>query len=135
MKLLIASMLLLFGPIKGFKCYVKKFFPDEYGNANFSDSSQELRKKLYSAAATNFVVFAAVMAGVWYEWRIEPTFINCVKAGSAYIALTVTLGRGGWNIQTHKGNTLTERIDRHIYKLAQYINVAIMLVTLYYPGK
>lgn len=135
MKLLIASMLLLFGPIKGFECYVKKFYPDEYGNPNFSDSSQELRKKIHSAAATNSVFFTAVMAGIWYEWRIEPTFINCVKAGSAYIALTVTLGRGGWNIQTYKGNSLTERIDRLIYKLAQYINVAILLVTVYYPGK
>ncbi|MBV7403716.1 hypothetical protein [Enterobacter sp. ENT03] len=135
MKLLIASMLLLFGPSKGFECYVKKFLPDEYDNPNFSDSSQGLRKKLHSAAATNFVFFAVVMVGIWYEWRIEPTFINCVKAESAYIALTVTLGRGGWNIQTYKGNTLTERIDRCIYKLAQYINVAILLVTLYYPGK
>lgn len=75
------------------------------------------------------------MIGIWYFWGIELTVMNFVKAVSAYIALTVTLGRGGWSIQTWKGNTLSERIDRTIYKLAQYINVAILLITLYYPTK
>ncbi|EMM8812999.1 hypothetical protein V4B68_09045 [Klebsiella pneumoniae] len=135
MKLLIASLLLLFCPRKGFEWFVKKCIPDEYNNSNFSNASCLLRKKIHSAAIANFVFFSIVIAGVWYEWRIEPTIINCIKAGSAYIALTVTLGRGGWNVQSNKGNTLTERIDRNIYKLAQYINVAILLVTLYYPGK
>ena len=135
MNLLIASMLLLFSPRKGFEWYVKKIFPEEYSNPNFSYAFQQLRKKLHSAAMTNFVFFGAVMVGIWYAWGIEPTIVNCIKAGSAYIALTITLGRGGWSIQTWDGNTLSERIDRTIYKLAQYINVAVLLVTLYYPGK
>lgn len=134
MKLLIASMLLLFSSSKIFELYVKKNFPDEYSNPNFSNASQQLRKKIHSAAMTNLVFFAAVMIGIWYVWGIEPSIVNFIKAGSAYIAMTITLGRGGWSIQTWDGNTLSERIDRTIYKLAQYINVAILLVTLYYPG-
>ena len=135
MKILIASILLLFFPKKGFEWYVKTFFLDEYNNPNFSDASCQLRKKLHSAVIVNFAFFAIVMIGIWYFWGIELTVMNFVKAVSAYIALTVTLGRGGWSIQTWKGNTLSERIDRTIYKLAQYINVAILLITLYYPTK
>lgn len=135
MKILIASILLLFCPKKGFERYVKTFFLDEYNNPNFSDASGQLRKKLHSAVIVNLAFFAIVMIGIWYFWGIELTAMNLVKAVSAYIALTVTLGRGGWSIQTWKGNTLSERIDRTIYKVAQYINVAILLVTLYYPTK
>lgn len=135
MKLLIASMLLLFSPIKGFEWYIKKFFPDEYNNPNFRRASGQLRKKLHSAAGVNFVFFIIVMIGIWSVWGIKPTILNCIKAGAAYIALTITLGRGGWSIQTFDGNTISERIDRTIYKLAQYINVAILLVALYYPAK
>ncbi|MCU6347045.1 hypothetical protein ACNPN6_06465 [Enterobacter quasiroggenkampii] len=135
MKILIASIMLLFVPKKGFEWYVKTFFLDEYNNPNFSDASSQLRKKLHSAVIVNLAFFAIVLIGIWYFWGIELTVMNFVKAVSAYIALTVTLGRGGWNIQTWKGNTLSERIDRTIYKLAQYINVAILLITLYYPTK
>ncbi|EOX3819317.1 hypothetical protein ACPGBC_000013 [Enterobacter quasiroggenkampii] len=135
MKILIASIMLLFVPKKGFEWYVKTFFLDEYNNPNFSHASSQLRKKLHSAVIVNLAFFAIVLIGIWYFWGIELTVMNFVKAVSAYIALTVTLGRGGWNIQTWKGNTLSERIDRTIYKLAQYINVAILLITLYYPTK
>lgn len=135
MKLLISSMLLLFCPQKGFEWYVEKFLPNDYAVSGFSEASCMLRKKVHSAAMTNFVFFSFVMFGIWHIWGIEPTILNCIKAGSAYVALTITLGRGGWSIQTYGGNTLTERIDRTIYMCAQYINVAILLVTLYYPGK
>lgn len=75
------------------------------------------------------------MVVIWSLWRFEFSMMNTIKAASAYIALTVTIGRGGWSMQTWDGNTLPERIDQLIYKMAQYVNVLILLVTVYYPTK
>lgn len=135
MKLFIASILMLFSPRKGFEWFVRKFFPDEYLVPSFSESSCHLRKKLRSAAKFNFLFFAAAMVVIWSLWRFEFSMMNTIKAASAYIALTVTIGRGGWSLQTWDGSTLPERIDQLIYKMAQYVNVLILLVTIYYPIK
>ncbi|MDX6022895.1 hypothetical protein SIL08_21685 [Scandinavium sp. V105_16] len=135
MKLLIASLLMLFFPRKGFEWFIRKMYPNEYLNPNFSESSCHLRKKLRSAAKYNFLFFAAAMIVIWSLWQFEFSMVNTIKAASAYIALTVSIGRGGWSLQTWDGNTLSERIDQLIYKMAQYINVLILLVTIYYPNK
>jgi hypothetical protein len=135
MKLFIASILMLFSPRKGFEWFVRKFFPDEYLVPSFSESSCHLRKKLRSAAKFNFLFFAAAMVVIWSLWRFEFSMMNTIKAASAYIALTVTIGRGGWSLQTWDGSTLPERIDQLIYKMAQYVNVLILLGTIYYPTK
>lgn len=135
MKLFIASILMLFSPRKGFEWFVRKFFPDEYLVPCFSESSCHLRKKLRSAAKFNFLFFAAAMVVIWSLWRFEFSMMNTIKAASAYIALTVTIGRGGWSLQTWDGSTLPERIDQLIYKMAQYVNLLILLGTIYYPTK
>lgn len=135
MKLFIASILMLFSPRKGFEWFVRKFFPNEYLVPTFSESSCHLRKKLRAAATYNFFFFSAAMIVIWYFWRFEFSWVNAIKAVSSYIALTVTVGRGGWSLQTWDGNSLSERIDQRIYKMAQYINVVILLVTIYYPTK
>lgn len=135
MKLFIASILMLFSPRKGFEWFVRKFFPDGYLVPSFSESSCHLRKKLRSAAKFNFLFFGAAMIVIWSLWRFEFSMMNTIKAASAYIALTVTIGRGGWSLQTWDGSTLPERIDQLIYKMAQYVNVLILLVTIYYPTK
>ncbi|HED6264922.1 hypothetical protein UXO13_02830 [Enterobacter bugandensis] len=135
MKLFIASILMLFSSRKGFEWFVRKLFPDEYLVPSFIESSCHLRKKLRSAAKFNFLFFAAAMVVIWSLWRFEFSMMNTIKAASAYIALTVTIGRGGWSLQTWDGSTLPERIDQLIYKMAQYVNVLILLVTIYYPTK
>lgn len=133
MKLFIATLLMLFFPRRGFEWFVRKFFPSEYLDPNFNESSCHLRKKLRSAAKFNFLFFATAMVVIWCLWRFEFSMMNTIKAASAYIALTVTIGRGGWSLQTWDGSTLSERIDQLIYKMAQYVNVLILLVTIYYP--
>lgn len=135
MKVLIASMLMLFSPRKGFEWFVRKFLPNEYHDPNFSKSSCHLRGKLRYAAKFNFIFFTTVMVAIWLLWRFEFSLVNAIKAASAYIALTVTIGRGGWSLQTFSGSSLSERIDQLIYKMAQYINVLILLTTIYYPSK
>lgn len=135
MKLFIASILMLFSPRKGFEWFVRKFFPDDYLVPSFSESSCHLRKKLRSAAKFNFLFFAAALVVIWSLWRFEFSMMNTIKAASAYIALTVTIGRGGWSLQTWDGSTLPERIDQLIYKMAQYVNVLILLGIIYYPTK
>jgi len=46
------------------------------------------------------------------------------------VALTATLGRGGWGIQTIKGTSGIERIDRGMYVLSQLGATAILLLAL-----
>ena len=46
------------------------------------------------------------------------------------IALTASLGRGGWNIQSNKGKTIIERIDRGMFVLSQFGATLILLFAL-----
>ena len=72
---------------------------------------------------------------IFIRYNVHPSliYIDIIKISAAFLALTVTLGRGGWSIQTWKGNSLAERIDKGMYKLIQYINVIIFLLLMYWP--
>lgn len=98
-------------PCKLFKCYIRKFFPREYLDPNFSESSCHLRKRLCSVAKFNLIFFATAMVSIWYLWRFDFSLVNTIIATSAYIALTATVGRGGLSLQTWDGRSLSEKID------------------------
>ena len=54
----------------------------------------------------------------------------CLRLVAIIIALTASLGRGGWNIQSYKGKTVIERIDRGMFVLSQLGATVILLFAL-----
>ncbi len=49
---------------------------------------------------------------------------------AAILALTATLGRGGWDVQSIKGKTVVERIDRGMYLSGQLGAFALLVLIL-----
>lgn len=133
MKLFLASLLLFFCSKKWFDGYVRKNFEEDYNLSNFEDSTDQIRKKLRCGLRTNLIVFILILSSVWWFYPPDFKLFDAFKVLAAYLAMTVTIGRGGWAIQTYKGVSLPERIDNTIYKLAQYTNITILLVTIYHP--
>lgn len=125
--------MLFFCNKKWFDRYIQKFYEEDYNLSNFDESTNKIRKNLRRGLWTNLIVFVFIILFVWWRYHPQLTWFNGIKVLAAYLALTVTLGRGGWAIQTFKGGSLPERIDNTIYRGAQYINVIILLITIYHP--
>ena len=53
-----------------------------------------------------------------------------LRIAAVLLALTATLGRGGWEIQTPKNRTIIERIDRGMYVLSQLGATALLMFAL-----
>lgn len=133
MKIIIASLMLFFCRKKWFDAYMRKFYAADYNLSNFETSTNKIRQNLRSGLWKNLIFFMLVLLFIWWFYHPEITWFNGFKVLAAYLAMTVTLGRGGWAIQTAIGTTLPEKIDSTIYKMAQYVNITILLITIYYP--
>ncbi len=71
---------------------------------------------------------AAVLVAQW--WRLDGLDFRSddwLRGVAVVMVLTASLGRGGWIIQSYKGNTVVERIDRGMYVLGQ-LGAAMLLV-------
>lgn len=145
-KLFFVGFLLLVN-MKWFIFIGKFLFPDDFKDEhlieNVKESSTKFRHALFYSFKFNFFIFLVALAFIFFIFRdaifirynLHPSliYIDIIKISAAFLALTVTLGRGGWSIQTWKGNSLAERIDKGMYKLIQYINVIIFLLLMYWP--
>lgn len=50
-----------------------------------------------------------------------------LRVVAVFVALVAALGRGGWDIQTYKGETVVEQVDRIMYYVSQ-LGVAALLI-------
>ena len=53
-----------------------------------------------------------------------------LRIGAVILALMAALGRAGWAIQTWKGSTVAERIDRGMYMIEQLGAAALLIFAL-----
>jgi hypothetical protein len=54
----------------------------------------------------------------------------CLRIGAVTLALMAALGRGGWAIQSYKGTTPIERIDRGLYVIEQLGAAALLIFAM-----
>lgn len=147
-KLFFLGVLLFCSPklfIKCGRCLFPQDFENEHSVGEIIKSSNLFRDSFLYALKFNVLFFMIIIATIYFMFgdglllryyeKHMLLYIDLIKVISAFIALTVTLGRGGWAIQTNKGNSLTERIDKGIFKISQYVSVSIMLVTILWPVK
>lgn len=72
-----------------------------------------------------------VVLAVQYRAGLFPNAArNWLRVAAANMALTATLGRGGWAIQSWNERTVIERIDRGMFVIAQVGATVLLLFAL-----
>ena len=104
---------------------------DELNNRNnFEDRVDILRKNFWkSFLLVLFVILSLVTYLALSDRIIVDEQLNLRIVG-IIIALTASLGRGGWAIQSFKNKTIVERIDRGMFVLSQLGATIILIFTL-----
>jgi hypothetical protein len=110
------------------------WYPDEFvGDAKAENERMAgiLRSKFWRAVAKIGCTFGVVVLLRW--WWLGALGLDAgdwLRMAAAFIALTAALGRGGWQIQTWKSQTVVERIDRGMYVLGQLGAAALLVFIL-----
>jgi hypothetical protein len=107
------------------------WFPELKDTGGWLDRAQTLRRNVWKAF---FLVAGLVVVVVgtqfWHGRVCRLSSRDVWRLAAIVLALTATLGRGGWGIQSYKGNTIIERIDRGMYVLSQLGATTILLLLL-----
>jgi hypothetical protein len=112
----------------------RRWFPAEYG-ATASDHLQRariLRRRFWGAFASISSVVASVLLLRWWWLGAFPLgeAKDWLQLAAAVLALLAALGRGGWQIQSWKEETVVERIDRGMYRIEQLGLAALLVLVL-----
>ena len=109
----------------------RRWFPGEYSGDSLSQMEQSarvLRRRFRRGLGMSVGVIGAVLAAQWWhQGELEFETGVWLRIVVVLVAITAALGRGGLAIETMKGKTVIERIDRGMYVLAQ-LGVAALLV-------
>ena len=89
---------------------------------------QEMRGRFWRALLLVFGVIAVTILVLWAALSIDIRGDLSLRALAVAIALAATLGRGGHGIDTWKGSSVVERIDRGMYVLSQLGASVLMLL-------
>lgn len=129
-RLVILTVLLYLAPKWFFKCGRRWF--DELDNPEDSmvDRARTLRQRFWRAVALVVALEAALFAVLWAGGSLPCTARYWLRVGAVTIALVAALGRGGWAIQSYKGETVIERIDRGMWVLGQLGATGVLLFAL-----
>lgn len=107
-----------------------KWFPELRNKNDFETRVAILRKNFWKSVFLNVVViFGAFYIISWLglaTWN-EKIILRMI---AIIAALSAALGRGGWEIQSYKGSTIIERIDRGMFKLSQLGAAVFLLIVL-----
>jgi hypothetical protein len=110
-----------------FRDLIGRWFP---GDPSI-DRGQLLRRKFWRAFALVICVLGAVLLSQhWLTGGLRIASDDWLRVGAATMAITATLGRGGWLIQTWKEGTVVERIDRGMYVIGQLGAAALLIFVL-----
>jgi len=129
MKILILGIIVYFSKSLFFMLG-SRWFDELKDRDGFEERATILRKNFWKSFLLSLVVVggtALYLAQAGYAVA-DKNF--CLRLAAIIVALTASLGRGGWNIQSYKGSTVVERIDRGMFVLSQLGATAILLFAL-----
>jgi hypothetical protein len=107
-----------------------RWFDELKDPAAFSERFHILRRKFWNGFAKAVVVAMSALGGLALAGHGTPNAVSWLRIFAAILALTATLGRGGWDIQSYKGQTVVERIDRGMYLIGQLGAFALLVLLL-----
>lgn len=129
-KVLVLGVLVYFSP-NFFFTVGSRWFPEIERRAEYEERALALRRKYWRAVQLIITVVGGILL-VQYSFGLLSK-VNCqywLRLFAIVVALAATLGRGGWGIQSYKGRTIIERIDRGMYVLSQLGATSILLFLL-----
>ena len=89
---------------------------------------QEMRRRFWRSLMLVLSVIATTILLLWSLLSVEISKEFSVRVLAVVVALSATLGRGGHAIETWKGSSVVERIDRGMYVLSQLGASVLMLL-------
>src|SRR5262249_38270919 len=90
-----------------------------------------LRRKFWKSTALVTILIVVVLLFQFVRKGWLPFSANdWLRIAAVLFALVAALGRGGWAIQSSKGQTLVERIDRGMYMIEQLGAAAFLMFAL-----
>ena len=107
-----------------------RWFDELNDKDGFEERADILRRSFWKSF---FLVLFVISGTVFYlvaSGRADLDKQLLCRLAAIIIALTASLGRGGWNIQSWKGRTVVERIDRGMFVLSQLGATIILLFAL-----
>jgi hypothetical protein len=108
-----------------FRTLTAKWFGESY-----EEQATILRNRFWKSFLLVVCVLGSVLFVQWARGYLHLYSETLIRIVAAVLAPTAALGRGGWQIQTWKGQTLVERIDRGMYKLTQLGAAALLIFVL-----
>lgn len=125
--------------ILGISVYLSKYlffklgsiwFEELEDRGSFEERADTLRRNFWKSFLLSIAVIGAVTLCLVLTGYAVIDNNYYLRILAITIALTASLGRGGWNIQSYKGKTVIERIDRGMFVLSQLGATVILLFTL-----
>lgn len=89
-----------------------------------------MRARFWKALGLVLVVVAATLFALNYCGYAVAKDGHWARVAAVVIALSSTLGRGGWAIETWKNKSIPERIDRGMYTISQLGATVLLLFAL-----
>jgi hypothetical protein len=133
LRLLCLGFLLLAIP-PAFKRLAEAWYPAEYGTgaeAHHAEAARLLYRKFWNSV----LMIVGMIVIVLFVQHLRKDGLSLAHAdwlriAAVMLALTAALGRAGWSIQTWKGTTVVERIDRGMYVIEQLGAAALLIFAL-----
>ena len=111
----------------------RQWYPkDDKGGSYLGEirNASLLRKRFWRAAiGIGAVIVLALLVSIAIG-NPPPDGGDALRLFAILLALLSALGRGGWEIQTFKGDTAVERVDRAMYKVGQLGAAALLILIM-----
>jgi cytochrome c biogenesis protein CcdA len=108
----------------------KRWFPELEDRNEWEERIRVMRTRFWKAfGLVSFVVISTLLI-LYYCGHSMVRDFHWTRIAAVVIALSSTLGRGGWGIATWKNNSIPERIDRGMYTISQLSATVLLLFAL-----
>jgi hypothetical protein len=116
-----------------FRALAAAWYPELYGSGSEAhyDIAGRLRRKFWkSALMVIAVVGMALLLQYLRKGGLSLAGSDWLRIAATVLALMAALARGGWDIQSWKGNNPIERIDRGMYVIEQLGAASLLIFAL-----
>ena len=130
LKVFILGCVLYFSSRPAFYALAKKWFPDLKIPDGLTERINVMERNFWRSVLLVLILIVLVLAIQFYFFNAKFLTKHWLQVAGIFIALTATLGRAGWGIQTCANDTIPERIDRGMYVISQLGATCILLFVL-----